>query len=78
MLGQINYTINELFAQLGLDNDDTAIENFIQANQLAESTLLIDAPFFDDAQKAFLKEEKEKNAVWAIVIDELNARLHGQ
>lgn len=78
MLGQIDYTINDLFAQLGLDSDDTAIDNFIQANQLSDDILLTDAPCFTDTQKTFLKEEKQKNAVWAIVIDELNARLHGQ
>lgn len=78
MLGQIDYTINDLFAQLGLDSDDTAIDNFIQANQLSDDILLTDAPCFTDTQKTFLKEEKQKNAVWAIVIDELNAHLHGQ
>lgn len=78
MLGQTNYTMNDLFAQLGLDSSDEAIETFIKNHQLSENTLLTNAPFFNDAQKLFLQEEKQKNAVWAMVIDELNARLHGQ
>lgn len=78
MLGQTNYTMNDLFAQLGLDSNDEAIETFIKNHQLPEDILLTNAPFFNDSQKLFLQEEKQKNAVWAMVIDELNARLHGQ
>ncbi len=78
MLGDIDYTMNELFAQLGLDCDDAAIEAFIAAHQLDEDTKLKDAPFWNDSQRAFITEEFHKNAVWALVLDELNARLHGQ
>ena len=76
MLGDTKYTMNELFAQLGLDNSDEAIEQFIADNQLDEETSLKEATFWSDSQRAFINEEWKKDAVWAITLDELNARLH--
>lgn len=78
MLGDIEYTMNELFAQLGLDNSNEAIEKFIADNQLDEETSLKEATFWSDSQRAFINEEWKKDAVWAITLDELNARLHEQ
>ena len=72
----LEYTINDLFAQLGLDSSDEAIENFIQNNQLPDNITLREAPFLDDQQKMFIQEEWRLDAVWSLVIDELNARLH--
>ena len=33
MLGEPEYNMNELFAQLGLDSSDEAIDSFIEKNQ---------------------------------------------
>ena len=33
MLGEPEYNMNELFAQLGLDSSDEAIDHFIENNQ---------------------------------------------
>lgn len=76
MLDNADHTMNDLFAQLGLPNSDSEIEAFIQANQLPEEVSLKEAPFFDEQQKMFIREEWKLDAVWALVIDELNARLH--
>ena len=76
MLGEIQYTLNDLFAQLGLDSTDEAIQQFVVDNQLNESTKLVDAPFWTDNQRKFLKDEYRKDARWVEVIDDLNARLH--
>lgn len=76
MLGDTDYTMNDLFAQLGLDSSDEAIESFIQNNQLPDNITLREAPFLDDQQKMFIQEEWKLDAVWSLVIDELNARLH--
>lgn len=57
MLGDIEYTMNELFAQLGLANSDEAIEKFIADNQLDEETSLKEATFWSDSQRAFINEE---------------------
>lgn len=71
------HTLNHLFAQLGLPSDDSAIQSFIQThNHLAGSLALSEAPFWTPAQAAFLREEILKDADWAEVIDQLNARLH--
>ena len=76
MLGDIEYTMNQLFAQLGLEDSDDAIEQFIANHQLEEAVALKEASFWTDAQRAFINEEWRRDAVWALVLDELNARLH--
>lgn len=76
MLGEPEYNMNELFAQLGLDNSDEAIDKFIADNQLAKGEELKKAHIWSDSQRAFLEEEWNKDAAWVEVIDELNVRLH--
>ncbi|MES1963932.1 DUF2789 domain-containing protein [Psychrobacter sp. AH5] len=76
MLGEVDYNMNELFAQLGLDNSDEAIEKFIASNQLAKNEELKKADIWTDSQRMFLEEEWKKDAAWVEVIDELNVRLH--
>lgn len=76
MLGEPSYTMNDLFAQLGLDNSDEAIDNFIGTHKLSTDQKLVEASIWDDKQRMFLFEEWKKDAAWALVIDELNVRLH--
>ena len=76
MLDNADHTMNDLFAQLGLPNSDSEIEAFIKENQLPEGVTLKEAPFFDEQQLMFIEEEWKLDAVWALVIDELNTRLH--
>jgi len=71
------HTLNNLFAQLGLPSDDVEIDNFINTHKHLDSSLsLSEAPFWTPSQAAFLREEILKDADWAEVIDQLNARLH--
>lgn len=73
------HTLNNLFAQLGLPSSDEEIEQFIQMHShLASYITLADAPYWTPAQATFLKEEILKDADWAEVIDQLNARLHSK
>jgi hypothetical protein len=73
------HTINNLFEQLGLPSDDMAIAQFINTyRHLATNLSLSEAPFWSPAQATFLKEEILKDADWAEVIDQLNARLHAK
>lgn len=73
------HTLNQLFAQLGLPNNDEDIERFIQTHsQLAGPVSLADAPYWTPAQATFLREEMLKDADWAEVIDQLNTRLHAR
>ena len=78
MLGEPEYNMSELFAQLGLDSSDEAIDHFIENNQLAKEEKLTEASIWNDNQRTFLQEEWEKDAAWVEVIDELNVRLHPQ
>ncbi|MCQ2989107.1 DUF2789 domain-containing protein [Pseudomonas tremae] len=73
---QTTTTINDLFAQLALDSDDENIETFIIGHQLPDDVKLIDADFWTPRQADFLKEQLHEDAEWAIVVDELNVRLH--
>lgn len=68
--------INMLFEQMGMDSDDASIEAFIQNNQLPQSVELSDAPFWNDSQRKFLKDEYHADAGWIEIIDEINTRLH--
>lgn len=78
MLGEPEHSMSELFAQLGLDSSDEAIDYFIENNQLAKEEKLTEASIWNDNQRMFLQEEWEKDAAWVEVIDELNVRLHPQ
>jgi len=72
------HSMSNLFAQLGLPNDKASIARFIETHRpLPESTRLSEAPFWNPAQAAFLREEIQDDADWAPIIDELNADLHG-
>ena len=76
MLGEPSYSINDLFAQLGLDSSDAAIDAFIENNQLSKDEDLTKSKIWDEKQRMFLQEEWKKDAVWVEIIDELNVRLH--
>lgn len=76
MLGEPEYNMNELFAQLGLESSDEAIDKFIEENPLAKDEKLIDANVWTDKQRMFLQEEWKKDAAWVVIIDELNVRMH--
>jgi len=76
MLGEVDYNMNELFAQLGLENSDEAIDKFIADNQLGKGEELKKADVWTDSQRMFLEEEWKKDAAWVEVIDDLNVRMH--
>lgn len=76
MLGENEYTMNNLFAQLGLESSDEAIDMFIENNQLGKEEKLTEASIWNDKQRMFLQEEWKQDAAWVEIIDELNVRLH--
>ena len=70
------HTMSNLFAQLGLPSEEAGVERFIAAHRPLENKIpLYRAPFWSNAQRAFLKEEIIEDADWSAVIDELNMRL---
>jgi hypothetical protein len=76
MLGEPEYNMNELFAQLGLDNSDEAIDSFVAEHQLSSEEKLIESDVWTDSQRMFLQEEWQRDAAWVEVIDDLNVRMH--
>lgn len=72
-----NQDLSALFEQLGLPSDEASIEAFIATHRpLPNHIKVSEAPFWSEAQGAFLKEQILDDAEWAPVVDELNVRLH--
>lgn len=71
------HDLQTLFAQLGLDNSDADIEEFIHqhAGTLSDSMHLHQAPFWSASQAKFLAESVRDDADWAEVVDSLSALL---
>ena len=68
--------MTNLFLQLGLPAGKDEIAAFLRAHQLPEDVRVSEAPFWNDGQRQFLREEWGEDADWAIVVDELNEALH--
>ena len=73
-----NNTLEVLFAQLGLPNKPSEIEQFIAEHRpLAPEVELADAAFWSESQAQFLREEITEDAEWAEAVDQLNVMLRG-
>jgi hypothetical protein len=70
------YDLKTLFDQLGLPSEDGAIDAFIEAHPLDANTKLIDADFWTPQQAQLLKEWLRADGEEAVVVDQLNVRLH--
>ena len=69
-------TINDLFKQLGLpDNDDDIAEFVDQHKPLALVIPVHEAPFWNSGQAQLLKESLMDDSDWAVVVDDLSTRL---
>ncbi|MBP7581305.1 MAG: DUF2789 domain-containing protein [Vogesella sp.] len=69
------HTLCTLFAQLGLPDNPADIRAFIASHPLPADTAIADAPFWNAAQAAFLKQALDDDADWAELVDTLAARL---
>jgi len=69
------HSMQALFAQLGLSNSDTAIDNFIENNHLPNEIPIQNAAFWSAGQAQFIREAIEDDADWAEVVDHLNTQL---
>lgn len=70
------HTLNTLFEQLGLPADEASIHTFVAEHRpLGLHTPLHQAPWWNEAQAAFLEEAIEEDADWAEAVDELDALL---
>ena len=72
-----HHSVADLFAQLGLPNEEAEIQAFVAAHRpLPGDVRLADAPFWTEAQARFLRDEIREDADWAEVVDQLNLMLH--
>jgi hypothetical protein len=73
------HSIANLFAQLGLPNDEAAISAFIVTHApLPHDVQLTNASFWTPTQAAFLKAEIAEDADWSAVIDTLDVQLRAK
>lgn len=68
--------LTTLFKQLGLASDEASINDFVEAHPLEPDTKLIDADFWTPQQAQLLKEWLRADGEEAVIVDELNVRLH--
>ena len=67
---------SDLFAQLGLPNDDLAIKHFLASHApLSPDFRLPEAPFWTPAQADFLREAILQDSDWVEMVDQLSAAL---
>lgn len=73
---QYHTALSELFAQLGLPNQQQEIQQFIKINSgLASDIKIENAQCWTPSQAAFLKTALAEDAEWAEVIDQLSSLL---
>lgn len=70
------HTLRELFRQLGLPDELPAMERFIAEHRpLPRQVNLIEAPFWNQAQRDFLCQAIKQDADWVELVDQLDVRL---
>ena len=70
------HSLSSLFDQLGLDSTDQAIERFIDDHRPLQGNIeLHETGFWSASQASFLKQEKDKDADWAEIVDQLDVLL---
>ncbi|MFO1336883.1 MAG: DUF2789 domain-containing protein [Burkholderiaceae bacterium] len=71
-----HHTLQDLFAQLGLDDTPAGIRRFIRAHgPLGDDVKLSDASFWSPSQAALLREKLKEDADWSNAVDTLNTML---
>jgi Protein of unknown function (DUF2789). len=69
------HDLQHLFKQLGLASDHTAIERFLSSHCLVDGQTLVDAPFWNAAQRELIEQAVKEDADWAEQVDMLDALL---
>ena len=71
-----HHSMKDLFAQLGLPDDEASIQAFIEQHRpLPMSTRIYAAPFWSASQASLIQEKLAEDADWAVLIDILNVQL---
>lgn len=81
------HSLNDLFLQLGLPNDDNSIALFIEKHRTDSATMTAGKPaattpaeitkasWWTPAQAEFLRQAIHEDAEWTTCVDRLNALL---
>lgn len=70
------HTMQTLFCQLGLDDDERQMTAFIEKHKpLPQTTPLPEAFFWSEAQATFLIEAVEDDSDWCEIVDRLDCLL---
>ena len=69
------HNLNTLFQQLGLPDNDAAIDDFVTQHHLSQGEALQNASFWTPAQADFLRDAIDEDADWADAVDTLGALL---
>ena len=70
------YTLNTLFAQMGLEDGDDCIDNFIRTHgPISDEMPLYRAPCWNESQSRLLEEAVAADSDWAEVVDQLDALM---
>ncbi|MGQ7819457.1 DUF2789 domain-containing protein [Metapseudomonas furukawaii] len=69
------HSLGALFDQLGLPSGKAEIDRFVAGNRLALGQALPDAPFWNAAQSAFLRDALQQDSDWTEEADELAVLL---
>ena len=70
-----SHTMQTLFMQLGLPNNNKAIEVFFHNNHLPANIPLAQAAFWSAGQAQFLQESIAEDSDWAEIVDQMDALL---
>jgi len=70
------HTMSDLFAQLGLPDSDSEIDEFIHLHRpMADNLSLEAASFWNNGQSQFIHEALDDDSDWSELVDQLNSRL---
>lgn len=70
-----SHSMESLFMQLGLGNDQAAISSFIDNHHLGSETPLLKATFWNNSQLQFIQEAWQQDSDWSEIVDQLDVML---
>ena len=72
----LEHTMSDLFAQLGLPNGDEEINYFIHQHRPIPDILTLEkATFWNNGQSQFIHEALNDDSDWTELVDQLDTRL---
>lgn len=69
------HNMNNLFAQLGLDDTRSGIYHFVKSHQIQDDLTIDEAPFWNASQASFILDALQEDGDWSEIIDQLDAML---